>query len=92
MKINYNNDTKALTITTYKQYKYSDLFDALGDVDVVQASEVHPDSIAFEGDLYSMNTSSVKELMNGGTVTLSFDEAVIDCGYKNFIKWYSLSN
>jgi len=88
MKVAINPTTNILTITTDKVSEYSDLFDELGEHEVVMANEVDADYIACEGLLYSLDVTSVRILMNGGEVELSMIEKVIDCGDEDFIKWY----
>jgi hypothetical protein len=86
MEVKYNHTSKSLRIQTDKVRTYDELFDDLGDI--VSANEVKQNYIAFEGMLYELNDRDCFNLMNIGIVCLPFIENVVDCGNKDFIKWY----
>lgn len=87
--VHVDHDNNQLTINTNVRYQtFSDLMDALGEVDIVTASEVEQTYIAHEGDIYDLPNSDAKTLMKGGHVVLDFVVKVANCDNKEFIEWY----
>ena len=91
-------DTHALTIN-YPDYgttdrNYGDLFDDLGDEDIITASEIGRDVIVADGEVYLFTMNDEGTLKREGTVTLEHISSLkdfIDPGNGNhtaFLKWY----
>ncbi len=94
-QVSYNEETKEITII-YPNYessdnrRRSDLFDFLGDEDIVIANEIHPDAIVMSGDVYFLSNEDEGVLHQTGEVTLSFHSTLEDYCDSNdpFLKWY----
>lgn len=92
ISIEFNKDTKELTIKSTKAIDGADdfikLMDDLGEHDVVQANEIEQGYIAFEGMVYELNDLSISVLSNTGEVTLSYLGEVRELADADFIEWY----
>lgn len=98
-EIIYNHDTNELTIV-FANYgtpdrNRSELFDWLGDYDIIMANELHPDAIIMSGDIYHLTDLDEARLAKEGGVTLRFLSTLddyIDFEDENeasFYNWYN---
>ena len=69
--------------------KFNELFDLLGDNNIVTASEIHIGYIAFENMLFDFDDSLINEIVEGKDIEVPYIGLVSDCGNKDFIKWYN---
>lgn len=98
----YNNDTNELTII-YPNYgsenrNRGELFDYLGDFDIIIANELHPDAIIMSGDLYLFSNSDEEILSRNGSITLGLYSTLDDFidfednDQVSFYNWYNHLN
>ena len=93
LEVRYNNETKSLTIKSggfkiENGEQYGEMWDLLGDFDIVQANEIKQDYLAFEGAVYELNDSDISKLSSTGGVVLEYLGTVEELADENFINWY----
>src|SRR5690554_2459916 len=57
---------------------YSRMWDMLGEMDVVQITERHPDYAACEDNFYRFDMSLIKSLLETGEVVVPFENSIFD--------------
>lgn len=80
---------------TYENYgdegrNYGELFDLLGGFDIVTASEIKENFIAYDGDIYIFSHRDEQRLADDGSVTIYIYGSVEDYkeSDKEFYNWY----
>ena len=92
----FNNFDGSITIH-YQNYgedgrNYGELFDFLGDSDIITASELGKDFVVCEGDIYLFTNSDERVLKEKGSVTIQkTGETTEDYEESNqeFYNWYN---
>lgn len=87
--IKYNQENKELTINTSdSNFEFSEMFDLLGDLEIVQANEIKQNYIAFEGLVYELDDLSISKLQINKKITLPYIGTVKELADESFINWY----
>ena len=92
----YQNDTLKINYLNYgkKGRNYSELFDFLGNFDIITASEIGQDSILMDNDVFLFTSLHEVFLRNNSFVNVPKISSLKDfIDYKNedhiaFLKWY----
>lgn len=91
VKVDFNERNNVLTLTSTKPIKngddYINLFNELGDLDVIQANEIKQNYIAFSGLVYELSDNDIERLSND-SVSLDCLGKVSELGDEDFNKWY----
>lgn len=96
--IDFNQENSILRIN-YENYgtsnrNYSELFDFLGDFDIITASEIGENVILFDSDVFYFTKNDEQKLKENGFVLLKKVSNIVDfidfndVEQETFYKWY----
>lgn len=97
--VHFDNETQSLEII-FKDYGQdhttrSDLFDFLGDFDIIQANELHENAIVWGDSVFLFDNQLESELVKNGIVKIPKDSDLLDFidldipNHRGFMVWYN---
>jgi hypothetical protein len=70
------------------EFTFNELFDKLGEQDIIQMNEIEQNYIAHDGNVYELNDMGINNLLYLGEVTLPKLGTVKELATKEISKWY----